>query len=113
MACRTSTTLAFAFAQFHSSSLSHPQLFFPKLRSSNSSNSTPLSLTSRRTSNSNRVYAKAVSADRQNAIPLADDTQTTPSSSKLVLVVGASGGVGKHSFIHPLSLSLRIYNYKF
>lgn len=96
-----STTAASAFVQFHSLS-SNPQLFLPKLPN------LPISLSSssKRTSNYKRVCAKAVSTDSQK--PLTQNNQNTPSSSssKLVLVLGASGGVGKHLFIIFLSVSL-------
>lgn len=83
------------FLQFHSltssSSSSNPQLFsFIKLP-----NNYPITLSSKRSSTYKRVYAKAVSTDSQK--PLIDNNQNTPSSSssKLVLVLGGSGGVGQ------------------
>ncbi|XP_004510204.1 uncharacterized protein At5g02240 [Cicer arietinum] len=83
-------TFPFCSLQFHSLS-SNPQFFVAKIPNYQISFSS-----SRRTSNYNkRVYAKAVSTDPQ--IALTEDNQNTPSStsSKLVLVVGASGGVGQ------------------
>jgi hypothetical protein len=98
------STSASTFVQFHSVSSSNPQLFLTKLPNNNqiflSSSSS-----SKRTSNYKRVYTKAVSTDSQK--PLTEDKQNTPSSlsSKLVLVLGASGGVGKHCSIFLLSLN--------
>lgn len=83
------------FLQFHSltssSSSCNPQLFsFIKLP-----NNYPITLSSKRSSTYKRVYTKAVSTDSQK--PLIDNNQNTPSSSssKLVLVLGGSGGVGQ------------------
>lgn len=84
--------MASSFLQFHSLiSSSNPQLFnFNKLP-----NNYPISLSSKRTSSYKRFYAKAVSTDSQK--PLIENNQNTPSSSssKLVLVLGGSGGVGQ------------------
>ncbi|XP_061359113.1 uncharacterized protein At2g37660, chloroplastic [Gastrolobium bilobum] len=101
MAC-TSATLPLAFAQVQC--LSQRQVSFAKLRNRilvfSSSN-----LASRRCSNSKLVCTKAVSTDPQNALSeeiietrsseLNNDSQSSTSSSKFVLVVGASGGVGQ------------------
>ncbi|XP_045790983.1 uncharacterized protein At2g37660, chloroplastic-like [Trifolium pratense] len=90
-----STSAASTFLQFHS--LSSSQLFITKLPNNNNNNQISLSFSSfsKQTSNYKRVYAKAVSTDSQK--PLTQDKQNTPSSSssKLVLVLGASGGVGQ------------------
>ncbi|KAJ1427858.1 hypothetical protein SESBI_09240 [Sesbania bispinosa] len=93
MAC-TTATLSLAFAQLHSLSSQRQPLF------AKPHNTIPVS-PSRRCSNSYRVLAKAISIDPQNALTetqfseFNDDNQSTPSSSKLVLVIGASGGVGQ------------------
>jgi hypothetical protein len=96
------STSASTFLQFHSVSSSNPQLFLTKLPNNNQ---IFLSSSSKRTSNYKRVYTKAVSTDSQK--PLTEDKQNTPSSlsSKLVLVLGASGGVGKHCSIFLLSVN--------
>lgn len=95
----TSSTLSLAFAQQHHY-VSHPQLFFfTKFR-----NRVPLfsssSLASKKSCSSKRVYVKAQNALNKEVVEtqsseLKKDTKSTPSSSKLVLVVGGSGGVGQ------------------
>ena len=111
MASTTATaTLPLAFSQVHF--LSQRQVFaeFHHNRISVSSSS-PSSVAWRWRCDSKRVYAKAVSTDRggpQNALSeevvetqsseLKDNSESTPSSSKMVLVVGASGGVGETLF---------------
>lgn len=85
------------FLQFHSlsssSSSSNHQLFLTKLPNYN--NPISQSSTSKRAFNYKRVYSKAVSTDSQK--PLIENNQNIPSSSssKLVLVLGGSGGVGQ------------------
>lgn len=86
----TSLTLPLAFALQHHY-VSHRQvLFFTRFP-----NRVPLfssSLPSKRTFDYKRVFAKVVETQSSE---LKNDTQSTPSSSKLVLVVGGSGGVGQ------------------
>jgi hypothetical protein len=99
------STSASTFVQFHSVSSSNPQLFLTKLPNNNQiflSSSSSF----KRASNYKRVYTKAVSTDSQKPL-LTEDKQNTPSSlsSKLVLVLGASGGVGKHCSIFLLSVN--------
>jgi hypothetical protein len=98
------STSASTFVQFHSVSSSNPQLFLTKLPNNNQIFLSSSSF--KRASNYKRVYTKAVSTDSQKPL-LTEDKQNTPSSlsSKLVLVLGASGGVGKHCSIFLLSLN--------
>nr|AFK43374.1 unknown [Lotus japonicus] len=97
MACSTAT-LPSAFTQFQSLPPRH--VFIPKLRIRIAS------VSKQRRFNCKRVEVKAVSTDLQNGVisgevnetgssELKKDRQTNQSSSKLVLVVGGSGGVGQ------------------
>ncbi|KAK7350557.1 hypothetical protein VNO77_09305 [Canavalia gladiata] len=99
-------TLPLPFAQPHHRLSQRQDFFFnriPLLSSSSSSSSSSSAL--RLSCSSNCVYARAVSTNPQNAVSeevnqiqsseLKKDSQSTPSSSKLVLVVGGSGGVGQ------------------
>ncbi|KAG5071739.1 hypothetical protein AAZX31_03G083200 [Glycine max] len=97
MASSTTPTLPLAFPQRHHS-VSHRQvLFFAKFSNKVSLSS---SVASKRSCKSKCFYAKVQNALNEEAVEtqsseLEEDTQSTPSSSKLVLVVGGSGGVGQ------------------
>ncbi|KAK7287294.1 hypothetical protein RIF29_00512 [Crotalaria pallida] len=98
----TSATLPFPLAQVQC--LSQRQLLSAKLRNRIR---IPVSSASRWSCSDSKLvfYAKAVSTDKggggggvlqtAQVSELKEDSQVTPSSSKLVLVVGASGGVGQ------------------
>ncbi|KAG4379954.1 hypothetical protein GLYMA_16G082200v4 [Glycine max] len=93
----TTSTLPMAFAQRHHSVTQRQVLFFTKFSNRVSLSS---SLASKRSCNYNCFYAKAQNALNEEAVEtksseLKKDTQRTPSSSKLVLVAGGSGGVGQ------------------
>ncbi|RDY00777.1 putative protein, chloroplastic, partial [Mucuna pruriens] len=91
MASTTTTTFPLAFAQ-HRHRVSQRQLFlFAKFRSRVSLSS---SLASRRSCISKRVNAKAQNALNDEIVET-QSSQLKKSSSKLVLVVGGSGGVGQ------------------
>jgi len=98
-------TLPLAFAQRHRHGVSQrPLFFFAKFR-----NGVSLSASASK----RRVLAKAQKAVNEEVVEsqsseLKNGTQRTPSSSKLVLVVGGSGGVGKHT----LYLHLFIFLFK-
>lgn len=106
MASSTTPTLPLAFPQRHHS-VSHRQvLFFAKFSNKVSLSS---SVASKRSCKSKCFYAKVQNALNEEAVEtqsseLEEDTQSTPSSSKLVLVVGGSGGVGKHNLSHSSKL---------
>jgi len=96
-------TLPLAFVQRHHHGGSQRRLFFfAKFRDG-------VSLSS--SASKRRVLAKAQNAVNEGAVEtqsseLTNGTKRTPSSSKLVLVVGGSGGVGKHTiYLHLLYCS--------
>jgi len=95
-------TLPLAFAGRHRHGVSQRRLFFfGKFRDGVSISSS---------ASKRRVLAKAQNAVNEEVIEtqsseLKNGTQRTPSSSKLVLVVGGSGGVGKLS---ALTIALQV-----
>ncbi|XP_027334622.1 uncharacterized protein At2g37660, chloroplastic isoform X1 [Abrus precatorius] len=96
MASSTATlTLPLAFTQQQHNSLSQRQVF----SFTNIPNRVSLYWRGNSSKYSKCVYARAVSTNEEvnqtQSSELKNDTQSTPSSSKLVLVVGGSGGVGQ------------------
>ncbi|KAL2319413.1 hypothetical protein Fmac_028382 [Flemingia macrophylla] len=92
----TTLTLPLPFAQRHHRVSQRQVFFFTKFRNRVSTSSSA----SKRSCSLKRAYARARNALNEQVVEAQSsdsrkDTQRNPSSSKLVLVVGGSGGVGQ------------------